>query len=105
MNEASRVAEQDAVLLQLAAGGFRDMTRVAAGDPTIWPDVLFENREAISQSLEALEGRLAALRAALIGDDHDDDRRRLGERRLGPATTTRSGPGLGELGLSARRRE
>ncbi len=70
MNEASRVAEQDAVLLQLAAGGFRDMTRVAAGDPTMWPDVLFENREAISQSLEALEGRLAALRAALIGDDH-----------------------------------
>ncbi len=44
MNEASRVAEQDAVLLQLAAGGFRDMTRVAAGDPSIWPDMLFENR-------------------------------------------------------------
>jgi len=30
MNEASQVAEQDAVLLQLAAGGFRDMTRIAA---------------------------------------------------------------------------
>jgi prephenate dehydrogenase len=71
MNEASRVAEQDAVLLQLAAGGFRDMTRVAAGDPTIWPDVLFENRVAISQSLEALEGRLAAVRVALNGGDHE----------------------------------
>jgi prephenate dehydrogenase len=70
MNEASRVAEQDAVLLQLAAGGFRDMTRVAAGDPTIWPDVLFENRVAITQSLEALEERLAALRIALNADDH-----------------------------------
>jgi prephenate dehydrogenase len=70
MNEASRVAEQDAVLLQLAAGGFRDMTRVAAGDPTIWPDVLFENRVAITQSLEALEERLAALRIALNSDDH-----------------------------------
>ncbi len=69
MNEASRVAEQDAVLLQLAAGGFRDMTRIAAGDPSIWPDVLFENRVAISQSLEALESRLRMLRAAL---DHDD---------------------------------
>lgn len=70
MNEASRVAEQDAVLLQLAAGGFRDMTRVAAGDPGIWPDVLFENRAAISQSLQALEERLAALRVALINADH-----------------------------------
>jgi prephenate dehydrogenase len=69
MNEASRVAEQDAVLLQLAAGGFRDMTRVAAGDPSIWPDILFENRAAISQSLSSLEGRLAALRTALNNDD------------------------------------
>jgi prephenate dehydrogenase len=71
MNEATRVAEQDAVLLQLAAGGFRDMTRVAAGDPAIWPDVLFENRRAISQSLQSLEDRLAALRVALNTEDHD----------------------------------
>ncbi len=71
MNEASRVAEQDAVLLQLAAGGFRDMTRVAAGDPGIWPDVLFENRAAVSAALESLERRLATLRAALV--DHDRD--------------------------------
>jgi prephenate dehydrogenase len=71
MNEATRVAEQDAVLLQLAAGGFRDMTRVAAGDPGIWPDILFENREAIAQSLLALEERLARLRKALSNDDHD----------------------------------
>jgi prephenate dehydrogenase len=71
MNEATRMAEQDAVLLQLAAGGFRDMTRIAAGDPSIWPDVLFENRVAISQALEALEGRLAALRVALNTEDHN----------------------------------
>jgi len=71
MNEASRAAEEDTVLLQLAAGGFRDMTRVAAGDPAIWPDVLFENRAAISQSLQSLEARLAALRTALNTDDHE----------------------------------
>ena len=88
MNEATRVAEQDAVLLQLAAGGFRDMTRVAAGDPTIWPDVLFENREAVSQSLRALEDRLAALRVALNSDDHEalasDLRRAASARRQLP---------------------
>jgi prephenate dehydrogenase len=71
MNEASQVAEEDAVLLQLAAGGFRDMTRIAAGDPGIWPDILFENRDAVVQSLEALEGRLQTLRAALLNDERD----------------------------------
>ncbi|OYV61448.1 MAG: hypothetical protein B7Z69_00905 [Actinobacteria bacterium 21-73-9] len=69
MNEAADAAEQDAVLLQLAAGGFRDMTRVAAGDPSIWPDVLFENRAAVTSSLAALEGRLARLRRALETGD------------------------------------
>ena len=71
MNEASQVAEQDAVLLQLAAGGFRDMTRIAAGDPAIWPDILFENREAVVQSLESLEGRLEDVREALLDDGRD----------------------------------
>lgn len=65
MNEATKTAEQDPVLLQLAAGGFRDMTRIAAGDPAIWPDILFENRAAIDQTLGALEERLDALRQAL----------------------------------------
>ena len=71
MNEASAVANEDAVLLQLAAGGFRDMTRIAAGDPTIWPDVLFENRIAVTQSLESLERRLRTLREALADDGRD----------------------------------
>jgi prephenate dehydrogenase len=68
MNEATKTAEQDPVLLQLAAGGFRDMTRIAAGDPAIWPDILFENRLAIDQTLAALEERLDALRQALASD-------------------------------------
>ncbi len=61
MNEASAVAESDGALLQLAAGGFRDMTRVSAGDPSIWPDVLIENAEAVTAGLADLRGRLQRL--------------------------------------------
>ncbi len=71
MNEAALAAQSDAVLLQLAAGGFRDMTRIAAGDPAIWPDVLFENRAAVIQTLHSLEDRLATLRRALADDRRD----------------------------------
>jgi prephenate dehydrogenase len=84
MNEAALAAEEDAVLLQLAAGGFRDMTRVAAGDPAIWPDVLFENRAAVSSSLAALERRLGDLRAAL-----DAGERAVVERSLRTAAQSR----------------
>jgi prephenate dehydrogenase len=89
MNEASQVAEQDAVLLQLAAGGFRDMTRIAAGDPAIWPDILFENRDAVVQSLESLEGRLKTLREALL----DDGRDVILESLLSAASARRQLPG------------
>jgi prephenate dehydrogenase len=69
MNEAAALAESDAALLRLAAGGFRDMTRVAAGHPAIWPDVCVDNRDAILSSLASLRGRLATLEAAIASKD------------------------------------
>jgi prephenate dehydrogenase len=75
MNAASTGAQQDGALLRLAAGGFRDMTRVAAGHPGIWPDICAENAGAIVDALDRLIGDLSAVRhqvaehdrAALLG--------------------------------------
>lgn len=72
MNHAAVAAKDDAVLLQLAAGGFRDMTRIAAGDPTMWPDVLFQNSGAITQALAAIEVRLQQIRTSLVDGNRDD---------------------------------
>jgi prephenate dehydrogenase len=69
MNEAAQLAESDAALLRLAAGGFRDMTRVAAGHPAIWPDVCVDNRDAILAGLASLRGRLATLETAIATKD------------------------------------
>ena len=60
------------------------MTRIAAGDPTMWPDVLFENRDAISRTLEALESRLEQLRRALESNGRD-----LVEKSLQTASVAR----------------
>jgi prephenate dehydrogenase len=54
-------------LLSLAGPGFRDFTRIAAGDPTVWRDILLANREEVlrqsarfRQALDALEQVIAA---------------------------------------------
>jgi len=71
MNLAADTALEHATLLRLAAGGFRDMTRIAAGDAAIWPDVCAENKDGI---LEVLDRLLAALgevrRVVASGDRH-----------------------------------
>ncbi|HEX7275902.1 MAG TPA: prephenate dehydrogenase/arogenate dehydrogenase family protein [Acidimicrobiales bacterium] len=64
-------AVEHAALLRLAAGGFRDMTRVAAGSPAIWPDICAENREAIVGSLDRLLTALAAMRQLVASGDRD----------------------------------
>jgi prephenate dehydrogenase len=69
MNLAADEATSDAVLLRLAAGGFRDMTRVAAGHPGIWPDVVAENQDAILAALDRLSASLAQLRTVVAERD------------------------------------
>ena len=71
MNQASESAADDDVLLQLAAGGFRDMTRIAAGDPAIWPDVVLENQEAILAGLDGLQSRLSTLRSTISSGERN----------------------------------
>ncbi len=69
MQMAAARGESDAALLRLAAGGFRDMTRIAAGDPGMWLDVCAENRHAIVDVLDELLGALGELRRVV--DDGD----------------------------------
>jgi len=77
MGMASERAEEHAALLRLAAGGFRDMTRVASGQPDIWIDICSENRLAITESLGGLIAGLSDIRDAVANDDHDSLRAKL----------------------------
>lgn len=58
-------------LLRLAAGGFRDMTRIAAGHPAIWPDIFTANRDAVLAALDAYLESLAAVRALVDTGDRE----------------------------------
>jgi len=61
-------ATGDAVLA-VAGGGFRDTTRIAASDPTLWLGILQGNRRAVLDALGAYADRLAVVREAIDRDD------------------------------------
>lgn len=69
MNLASRWGESHAGLLALAAGGFRDMTRVAASNPGIWLDICRENHRAIAGILEEFIADLQDVRSLVMRGD------------------------------------
>lgn len=62
---AERARDEHAGLLLLAAGGFRDATRVAASDPDLWLEICGENRSAITAVLDDYLERIAGLRKTL----------------------------------------
>jgi prephenate dehydrogenase len=60
---SQRSGGQDA--LRLAAGGFKDMTRVAAGSPDLWTGICLDNAEPIADALARLSGLLTDFSTAL----------------------------------------
>ena len=63
MAMADERSEEHQVMLRLAAGGFRDMTRIASGHPGIWPDICDENSEAICSVLDRFIAALTGVRS------------------------------------------
>ena len=49
-------------ILEYSAGGFRDFTRIASSDPTMWRDIALTNREALLEMMERFEEFFAELK-------------------------------------------
>ncbi len=59
----------DPAAVPLAAGGWRDVTRVAGGDPDLWRDILLDNRDHVRAGLVRLRDDLDGLVARLDAGD------------------------------------
>lgn len=77
MSTAMEAAQDDSMLWELAAGGFRDTSRVAASDVDMMLDILTTNSELIFALLNGLEGHLADFRGDLEEGRESELRRRL----------------------------
>jgi prephenate dehydrogenase len=69
MRLADNRSEEHLALLRLAAGGFRDMTRIASGRPGIWLDICEQNQDAIVRGLDSLIGGLTEMREIVASGD------------------------------------
>jgi len=58
-------------VLQFSAGGFRDFTRIAASDPTMWRDVFLANKDAVLEMLGRFNEDVSALTKAIRKGDGD----------------------------------
>ena len=74
-------------MIKFSAGGFRDFTRIAASDPTMWRDVFLNNKEAVLEMLGRFNEDLAALTAR---DPHGATGRRCSISSRAPAAIRRS---------------
>ena len=63
--------------LELAARGFRDTTRIAAGDPDMWTEIFLANRDALSATITAFRDALADLERVIDAGRVDQVRAEL----------------------------
>ncbi|GAA3917996.1 bifunctional prephenate dehydrogenase/3-phosphoshikimate 1-carboxyvinyltransferase [Litoribacillus peritrichatus] len=61
--------DQSLDIFRYAAGGFRDFTRIAASDPTMWHDIFLTNTNALMGSLDHFEAGVKRVREAILNQD------------------------------------
>ena len=71
MEQTAIYAEKHEMARYFAAGGFRDMTRIAESEPGMWTSILLSNRETILERIENFKERLDEIGQALSQGDED----------------------------------
>jgi prephenate dehydrogenase len=71
VNAVSSYDRYEENILEYSAGGFRDFTRIASSDPTMWRDIALTNRDALLEMIERFESSLAELKEDIRGEKRD----------------------------------
>lgn len=93
VNQVKKYNDENEMYVHLAAGGFRDITRIASSDPVIWSDILLNNREVVLELLSDWKGSVEEWIETLENEDDTrireafmqsgEFRSRMPERRKG----------------------
>ena len=89
-------------VLKFSAGGFRDFTRIAASDPTMWRDVFLANKDAVLEMLGRFNEDLSALTRAMRTRRRPDAVRSFHPHPRHPPRHRRDRPGFAGAGFRPR---
>jgi prephenate dehydrogenase len=100
---ATEEADEPDILL-LAAGGFRDLTRLASSNPALWSQILLANREAVVEAIDLYVERLSNLRdrvraADAAGVESSFDLAKRARLRLAAKPRVRAGVAVLQVGV------
>lgn len=105
---ASRHADDSLSLMRLAAGGFKDSTRIAAGSPQLWCGIAFDNAQALSGGLREMQAIIGSYADALETGNRAELTEQLAQaaeaRRALPAAWVPSTDNLLEVRIPMRNR-
>lgn len=68
---ACQHADDSQAIMRLAAGGFKDTTRIAAGSPKLWCGIAFDNAEALGAGLQEMSDIIGGFQGALAAGDRE----------------------------------
>jgi prephenate dehydrogenase len=72
VHQLEKAGEKDPFVHQLAAGGFRDITRIASASPTMWRDILIHNRGPLLQMIGEWKSRMEEIETMVEDADTEE---------------------------------
>jgi prephenate dehydrogenase len=72
VRQTEKLAEAESLIPRLAAGGFRDITRIASSSPKMWKDILLHNREILIELLDQWQEEMNAVKALLENENSSE---------------------------------
>lgn len=69
VSTAGQVEKEQSNVFKIAAGGFRDMTRIADSQPDLWKDIFFSNRESLLKILKIYKNEIGELESLISNMD------------------------------------
>jgi prephenate dehydrogenase len=71
VHQAARADKEKPLVNRLAAGGFRDITRIASSNPRMWRDIMLQNRDVMISLLSDWQDEMERVKKLMLAEDED----------------------------------